>query len=98
MCLLFIQWQNYTQALEVVCVCLCAIVCFSPQHQYEKHTPHQAAIVVINIFFFVRTMREGGEGTAGGSGGGYASFPEGGSADDGSEREGEGENYQPPVY
>ena len=32
-------------------------------------------------------MREGGEGTAGGSGGGYASFPEGGSADDGSKRE-----------
>ena len=42
-------------------------------------------------------MKEGG-GSGGKGGGGYASFPEGGSADDGSDREKGGQNYQPPEY
>ena len=67
----------------------------------SKHTPVtlQAGIVAVNVFFFVRIMREGGGGgPGGGKGSGYASFPEGGSADDGSDREGGGPNYQPPEY
>ena len=61
----------------------------------------QAAIVVLNVYFFVRVMRSN-QATPGQTGG-YASFPEGGEAggiDDSSGQEdgGAGQKYQPPEY
>ena len=64
-------------------------------HTHTHTWCSQAAIITVNIYYFVRTL----QANRGRSGGGYSSFAEdeGGDSENRSEG-GAGGNYEPPEY